>query len=331
MDVLPNLKINFSEYMRDGNNFVQQGLGQPALRQEQHRRPTDPASPHRPSGATRDAPGRAAKRRSMPSRRRSVDTVNVPEASVAPCCESVGSTAAADCLLSRLRADGLLSTQCAHNLTVAHNTITVACMRSTTATARGLLLVSRTSDGAPACTTGDVYRAEVSEVSDLTLFTSLSRSVSPTAPSVYWINMSAASLPGLHSYRMHIELLETQPRDLQLKEGRGPLRWSVHDSSPLTHWLRDRRDVCESVPLPFAEVQMRGFPPVREPLCAAVPRDATYAYYAVEPNASCGPSRCSFHIAKSGSIVFSIVFTFARSWYEKPTLVSTGLPPTYTW
>ena len=184
---------------------------------------------------------------------------------------------------------------CEHNESVARNSLAAGaeCMASTAIETRGFFVFSRTASDRDACTSGDTYRAAVAERDAArVLFKVLSIAVGGRMPSAYWMNTSAALLPGEHVYEVTtLHLMETSARRLQLAEEHGPLTWTATFQSPLIHWLRERRCVSALVPLDsrWRSVSIRAPLPTNEPICGAVPTSATAAYYAV-PNASACPS-----------------------------------------
>ena len=157
--------------------------------------------------------------------------------------------------------------------------------------ARGFFVVSRTAQSARRpCTGGDVYQAVVGKAQ--LRFSAFSEET--TVVGVYWINTSGVLLPGAHNLSVSVELLETQPRALQLAEGRGPLRWAEEGASPLPTWLRDFR--CVGKPAPAASAVTRvlwGPLTAGEPRCGRLPvAPAASSLLCVDPLEPCG-WRCS--------------------------------------
>lgn len=186
---------------------------------------------------------------------------------------------------------------CEHDESVAHAALVAGaeCMAVPAIAARGFFVFSRTSAGRDACTSGDVYRAAVAErEAGKIIFKVLSKAVGGTStPSAYWMNTSAALLPGEHAYQVtSLHLMETNARRLQLADGHSSLIWTAASQSPLLHWLRERRCVGKPVVLDsrWQSISVRApLPSAEEPLCTAVPASATSAYYAVENQSAACP------------------------------------------
>lgn len=70
-------------------------------------------------------------------------------------------------------------------------------------------------------------------------------------PSLYWVDTTAATtLPGRATYLMTAALIETQWREQQLAERRGPLEWTARGGSPVRDWFRYRKCLAAWVRLP---------------------------------------------------------------------------------
>ena len=183
------------------------------------------------------------------------------------------------------------------------------CGDSTLPAERGFVLASLTTGGSAACTGGDSYHAwaQASMIaaeppavrdlmpSDAAHFASLSTPMAAKYPHLYWVSLAAtAAVPGRRSYDLTISLVETQQRELQLAEGRGPLVWSTQlDESPLDDFLRDRRCVWQRVPVPVVvRVEASGTEPSgSEPQCHEVTGLSPMAYVSLGAE-GCGGGLC---------------------------------------
>ena len=226
-------------------------------------------------------------------------------------CPATSSTAdmytSARCLLDAVRA---VKRPCAHNETSAARVCVLGlhCVSSAEGQ-RGFFLLSRTAESAEVCTGGDVFRAWVLGSHDRTRFSTYATPVEPLAwPSLYWVNTTGSTpLPGRSEYAVSVVLIETQRRALQLAERRGPLQFSLTNSSPATEWFRDRRCIAKSVPLPPVTSTLSGAgsngggtvlididggrPQPRDRRCRWVPPSSSSALVALdEPEYACGRS-----------------------------------------
>ena len=174
------------------------------------------------------------------------------------------------------------------------------CVDATLPAERGFALASLTAGGSAACTGGDSYHAwaQASDsgvlLSDVAHFASLSAPMATAHPHLYWVSLAAtAAVPGRRSYDLTISLVETQQRELQLAEGRGPLVWSTKlDESPLDDFLRDRRCVWQRVPVPVVvRVEASGADPASEPQCHEVTGLSPMAFVSLGAE-GCGSGLC---------------------------------------
>ena len=189
---------------------------------------------------------------------------------------------------------------CRHEATdaVRVQVLGLHCAGSTLPAERGFVLASLTAGGSAACTGGDSYHAHASEssvlLSDAAHFASLSTPMATEHPHLYWVSLAAtAAVPGRRSYDLTISLVETQQRELQLAEGRGPLVWSTQlDESPLDDFLRDRRCVWQRLPVPVVvRVEASSADPASEPQCHEVTGLSPMAYISLGAE-GCGGGLC---------------------------------------
>ena len=112
---------------------------------------------------------------------------------------------------------------------------------------------SRDKTGAEVCTGGDMYRVWVIESRRASSrFSTYADPVDEAAwPSLYWADVSGGTvLPGKNTYTVTSALIETQQRELERAEGRGPLQWSTRSSSDVKAWFRYRQCLTQQLPLP---------------------------------------------------------------------------------
>ena len=187
---------------------------------------------------------------------------------------------------------------CVHRETSASNVIVRGLECATAEHAqgsRGFFVLSRDSAGRAVCTGGDLFHLWVVEQHGGWRFASLSQQVGPNAASsAYWMNMSAAALPGNRTYDLTLSLVETQWRAQQRAEGREIPRWSADGTeSPLLDWLRDRRCAWQQVALPDGLRRISISSPAQSarPACTVMPPSSTFAYRQVQ--VCSGRGRCN--------------------------------------
>lgn len=188
---------------------------------------------------------------------------------------------------------------CAHRETSAAHVVTLAmeCTNARASSSRGFFVLSKDSAGMPVCTGGDAYHASIIEATNGDWrFAALSQPIGDDAPAAYWINTSAARMPGRHVYTLALSLVETPLRALQHAEGkdsRGGLRWSADGrESPLSNWLRERRCVWERVPLQQSTISVIFNSPEAETACKSMPPASTLAYRRIR-RCPPGSGRCT--------------------------------------
>ena len=107
------------------------------------------------------------------------------------------------------------------------------------------------------CSGGDHFHLRMIDARGDWRFAALSQRVSRiAAPNVYWMNTSAAQMPGTNEYTLELSLIDTPRRELQHAEARTPhatsqLTWSLQD------WLRDRKCAWQRVLLPRHQQRVR--------------------------------------------------------------------------
>lgn len=119
----------------------------------------------------------------------------------------------------------------------------------------------------------------------------------PIAPAVYWMNTSAAMMPGTHFYSLELSLVDTPLRRKLLEEGSTGLHWSVDGmESPVHDWLHFRRCSWARVTLPAEQqlVRITAAEQAASSPCTAMPRASSLAYRRI---ARCplGNGSCSDH------------------------------------
>ena len=238
----------------------------------------------------------------------------MPLQPTAACCPSTSAPlsdlrASAHCLQKATRSsDG----KCSHNVTsaLAVEALGLDCV----ATGGGFFLKARASDGRPACTGGDVFQVwvvvneagrQLSRHSTWSIPLPVRAAGALKVPdaSLYWVNTSGGTvLPGRHTYHISVVLKDSQNRELQQLDGRGPLQWV---RSPVREWLRYRRCVSGAVRLPGSKTRDLGvdividrpeLPLDEEPQCGAVRADASTALVALVNTTHgyvCPPGMCT--------------------------------------
>ena len=181
------------------------------------------------------------------------------------------------------------------------------CMRSREH--RGLFVIARAADGRTVCTGGDSFHITVAN--ERGRFASLSEPTG-SAPSVYWVDLSASALlSDAQSYEVSIALTETQRRE----------RWpGAVDDAPrdLAEWLR--RSVCvwrhvtrgSAIDVPAPDAARA--PAHREPLCRALPRDGAAMGY-VRPQRE--PSTCDGGALCDGNALAALLNTSNEQRYQQ--------------
>jgi len=231
----------------------------------------------------------------------------------AACCPSTPASlsdlrASAHCLQKATR---LPEGKCSHNVTsaLAVEALGLDCV----ATGGGFFLNARASDGRPVCTGGDVFQVwvvvneagrQLSRHSTWSIPLPVRAAGALKMPdaSLYWVNTSGGTvLPGRHTYHVSVVLKDSQNRELQQLDGRGPLQWV---RSPVREWLRYRRCVSGAVRLPGSKSRDHGVDividrpelPLEEPQCGAVRADASTALVALVNTThgyACPPGMCT--------------------------------------
>ena len=192
---------------------------------------------------------------------------------------------AATTVLNALRCFWQDVAPCAHRETSASRVIVrgLECTSSRNVGMRGFFVISADDAGMPVCTHGDAFHLWVAEANGDWQFSVLSQSLALDAPAVYWMNTSAARMPGVHEYSLTLSLVETPLRALQQAEGKttGGLSWfSNGTESPLQDMLRYRRCVWQQVPLqaPIIRVQHSTITNTPSVACSSMPSTSSFAY-----------------------------------------------------
>ena len=183
--------------------------------------------------------------------------------------------AGASCILSNIGKE-----PCVHEPTdaAASDWIGTHCLSTAT---RGFFIVSRAANSrAVVCTGGDTYH--VWAVSDKLRFAALSRPI-PKHPSVYWVDMNAASiLRGESQYDVQIALIETVRREMHLS--------MPDDVDDLALWLRASMCVWRLVTKasPMMVAIRGGVITAPEPYCGTLPADGqSMGYLTLEQPETC--------------------------------------------